>query len=210
VAVKLEEILVGERVIAADAAAEAAAIAEREGRSLPEILVADHGVGEDVVADLAARAINSLVIDVDLGALDGEAVRLIPEEDARRHLMVAVARGPKSLRVAFANPLDDQAIAAVREITGLEVDAMVATVSGLRKAIDREYEKRRTKVIRDRRRPSRGGSEMPEEVTQQTEVQAAARATPEQRHEALLLALVEAGVITRADYVAALERLLGE
>ena len=34
-------------------------------------------------------------------------------------------------------------------------------------------------------------------------------ATPEQRHEALLLALIDRGAITRADYVAALQRLLG-
>ena len=35
-------------------------------------------------------------------------------------------------------------------------------------------------------------------------------ATPEQRHEALLLALVSAGVLSRSDYQDTLKRLLGK
>ena len=227
---QLEEILVEERLVEEEGALEATRLAEAEGRPLAQVFVEDFGVAEDALADAVARAIGSVVMEVQLGALDGESVRLIPEEDARRHLMVAVARGPGGglLRVAFANPLDGPAVAAVREITGLEVEPMVATVSGLKATIDREYSRRSTQVIRPGARSP--GGEMKDEVTQQiasparagspdTGVEAGSgtapmhrleqEATVEQRHEALLLSLVEAGVLTRADYMAALQRLLG-
>lgn len=224
---ELIDLLVGEGVADRGAVDEAHALAEEEGRALAGVLVERGTIAEDVFADLVARALGSVVIDVELGALDTESVRLVPEEIARRYLLIPVARGPggSSLRVAFANPLDEDAIAAVREHTSLEVDPLVATVSGVQAAIEREYQGRDTRVIRT---PKSRQAEMHPEDTRRVEAGASRAAEPsrpsstsplhrleedatiEQRHEALLLALVEAGALTRSDYLAALKRLMGK
>lgn len=219
----LRELLVDEGIVDSLEMDGVEADAVRQDRALVGLLVGRELAPEDTVADAVARAIGTVVIDVELGALDKEAVQMIPEGVARRHLLIAVAldREAQRLRVAFANPLNEAAIAVVSEATGLEVEPMVATVSGLAAAIDREYQGGSTQVIQG---PT-SRSELPREDTRKMrdEDPAPKRSTAgtapmhrleqdapiEQRHEALLLALVDAGVLTRADYIAALRRLKG-
>lgn len=225
----LGELLVEEGLFEAEKLSEARAEALRMDRPLVEIICDQGMAAEDVVADVAARTVGTVVIDVHLGALDRESVQLVPEGVARRHLLIALSKDGDGarIRVALANPLDEAAVAAVREATGLEVEPMVATVSGVTAAIDREYGSSNTEIIRA---PSRSPSDLPREDTRKMrdDDRRTGKTNPgtnpmgtspmhrleheapiEQRHEALLLALVEAGVLTRSDYVAALRRLKG-
>lgn len=212
------------------ATSEVAALRRRSG----PVIAAPFDAGliaDDVLADFVAREAGTVVIDLDQGTLEHDAVRLLGEENARRHLavVVAVEPGGRSVRAAFANPLDAQAIAAVAGATGRSVRAMVGTISGIRGVIDREYGQSSTRVIEavERLAPEmqhestrrvasvreRGGSA---ETTSTDEIprtlpvhRLEQEATIEQRHEALLLALIEKGVLTRAEYGDALKRLLG-
>ncbi len=212
-----------------------AAAAARDEVSLIQLL-RDEGVAEDALADAVSRAFGTIVVDVDLGTLDSEAVRSLPESIARRFLLVPVARGERHLRVAFANPLDSAAFEVIRTFTSLEIEPLVGTVSGILAVLDREWRPNtemlpipgrsdlpaeRTRPTEDgrRRRPTRDAWEedwpseaSSEEVTQighASPHRLEREATPEQRHEALLLTLIEAGLLTRADYAAVLKRLLG-
>jgi type IV pilus assembly protein PilB len=231
--VNLEEVVVDEGLVGRDALAAALREASSRGQSLARVLVEDNLVAEDALADAVARAVGTVVIDLDLGALETDAVRAIPEAIARRHLVIGVAAGASSLRVAFANPLDERAVRAVRGAAQLDVEPLVATVSALKAAIDREYPSRTTEIIVAAARPG-PTSELRSEDTRQTRDEAQSAepemlervstattgtsplhrlendATIEQRQEALLLALIEAGVITRADYLSALRRLMGK
>lgn len=222
----LEDLLAEEGIASREALGAAADAASRDGVPLAGVLVSLGLVSGDVLADLVARAIGSIVVDVERGSLDTDAVRLLSEDAARRHLMIAVAKGTHTIRVAFANPLDEGALAAVRDLTGLDVEPMVATVSAVEAAIEKEYGKRHTVVLRGR------SGEIPQEDTARVQVRSDSdaplppppatdpvgtapmhrleqEATIEQRHEALLLALVDAGTLTRSDYIAALKRLEG-
>jgi hypothetical protein len=98
-------------------------------------------VGEDVLADLLAREAGSVVIDLDRGTLESEAVALLGQSLARRSLAIPVALEPggQAIQVAFANPLDTGTLAAVAASTGCEVRALVGTVTAIRRTIDREY-----------------------------------------------------------------------
>lgn len=193
-------------------------------------------VGEEALADLLARETESVVIDLDRGTVEREAIWLVPESLARLHLAVPVAveAHGRALSVAFANPLDSAGAAAIADATGRAVRALVGTFSSVRRVLDREYGKPGevsgppTQVLPNTRRRSEPPaatttSEMsqseahplPPESTQQLRAQTQPHhrleqeATPEQRHEALLLALIDRGVLTRADYVETLRRLLG-
>jgi len=219
--VDLAGVIVAEGLVA-PTAFEAARLESVAGaRPLVEVLVDRGLVGEDVLADALARAVGKTVVDLATGPLDAEVVHLVPEEVARRYLAVPVAPDPltASLRVAFVNPLDKIAIAAVQEVTGLDVDVLVTTVSAVRAMLDRQYGRleRTSRFV-----VSLDKDDLPPETTRRTDGVRGERsfstapahrisedATPEQRHEALLLALIEAGALTRVDYVAALRRLLG-
>ncbi|MDQ3032314.1 MAG: hypothetical protein M3Y87_07865 [Myxococcota bacterium] len=187
-------------------------------------------IADDVLADFVAREAGTVVIDLDQGTLEHDAVRLLSEETARQLLavVVAVEPGGRSVRAAFANPLEDAAISKVAASTGRSVRAMVGTVSGIRRVIDREYGQSATRVMAaaersraelapesTRRVPGTRGRDDDEpigsdEVPRTLPVHRLEQeATIEQRHEALLLALIEKGVLTRAEYGDALKRLLG-
>lgn len=96
---------------------------------------------EDQLADLLAREAGSVVIDLDQGTLETEAVALLGQSLARKSLAVPVALEPgaHAIQVAFANPLDTGTMAAIAASTGCEVRALVATVTAIRRALDREY-----------------------------------------------------------------------
>lgn len=213
---KLEDLLVQEGVAAPkEQIRRVLDRARDDGRHAIEALVEDGIVAEDVLADLLARAAGTVVVDLDRGTLDEEAPHAISGAMARERLLLPVAMpsGGK-LRVVLANPLDREAIAAVEETTGCPVHVLVGPLGGLRSAIEAAYAGRTTRVVRAPR------SEMPHEITRKMAGPLPAKdtsplhrlereATIEQRHEALLLALIEKGVLTRADYAAALERLTG-
>ena len=179
-------------------------------------------VDEEVVADLAARALGTVLVAVEHGELDDESVRLVPKRIAIRHLVIAVARESDRLRVAFADPFDAEALEAVRRATGLEIDPMVSTLSSIQSAIERAY-RGDTKVVHREAtlRQVAATRELLPESTQRVDravVDTIAtmpvhrvedEATVEQRVEALVLALIDAGVIARTDYLDALRRLLG-
>lgn len=208
-------------------------------------------VGEDVLADLLAREAGSVVIDLDRGTLESEAVALLGQSLARRSLAVPVALEPggRAIQVAFANPLDTGTLAAVAASTGCAVRALVGTVTAIRRTLDREYgpEPSPTVVLgrRSSRPPSSNGAtkavrrapadstELPVEPMEPSDGQIEqpiapeptkplaaegpitmplhrleAEATPEQRIEALVAALIERGAISRGDYVEALKRIV--
>lgn len=187
-------------------------------------------VGDDVLADLIARELGTVVIDLDEGMLDASAIQLVPEAVARTAHAVGVLAEPgrNAVQVAFANPLDARAIAQIADATGLRVQPLVAPLSAVRRALDREYggapvpeavlarrqrenmpaeSTQRLGAERRERRSGERSEELKAPVTAPL-IRMEARATAEQRVEALLLALIERGALTRADYLDALRRLL--
>ena len=219
VELKLARLMV-ERLGATRSRVEAAVdAAARSGRPFVQVAVETQLVEEDAVADLAARELATVVVELDLGELDDDSVGLVPSEVARRHLFVPLASDPsgESIRVVFADPFDPGAVEAARAATGLGIQPLVATVSGLLSALDRAYgtaPEEDTRVLKTR--------EIAAESTQRVPGSHAAidpttsplhrlqdEATIEQRIEAILLALIDKGVLTRAEYFEALRRLLG-
>lgn len=202
----LEELLVQEGVAAPrEQIREVLELAEREGRHPAAALVEEGIVSDDVLADLLARASGTVVIDLDAGSLDFEAAEIVSASEARELLLLPLATASGKLRVAFVNPFDIHALSAIESASGMPVQPVVGTLSGVRDAIEKAYAGRTTRVVRP------AASEMPPEITRKVAAplhRLEHEATIEQRQEALLLALIERGILTRAEYVDALKRLL--
>ncbi|MFT5354552.1 MAG: hypothetical protein ACI9KE_001758 [Polyangiales bacterium] len=191
---------------------EARRVAQDEGVALVQVLV-ERGLAEpDALAERLAAAVGTVVIEIGRGELDVTVLPLVGADLAWRHLLIPIAPTGAGLSVAFADPLDRAALRAIKDVTGRDIEPLVAPLGELRESLMRHY----------------GPAPVPEspspiaaETTQRVEgilFNASAtqpvhriedEATMAQRHRALLLALVDAGVLTHEGYLAALHRVLG-
>lgn len=233
----LAEVLVSEGLVSPDEAAAAVERAARAGTPLVKAVLTSNLVSEFDLAEALGRVLDLPVVDLAGGELDDEAIRLVPADLAERRTLVpmGVDGGTRVLRVALADPLDLEGLAELERATGMSIAPMVATLSSIGRAIQRYYHRASTKVVP---RPSRtsspgtpsgdglGDSETDRhfaESTKKVEGATAEAMTPgtvpmysieeeasvEVRVRALLLALEDRGLLSHADYVEALRRVLG-
>ena len=198
-----------------------AARAHAEGGVLVAALVDGGFVAANDLAKLVSDVSGAPLVDLAIGALEADVLRLVPEAVAFAKLAVPldIDATTGALRVAFADPTDADAIEAVCAAAGCAVIPVVATVPAIRSALEWEYGER-SRVSKkgkaeiapeDTRRVGLGESRDLGDLTSGRTSPAHRidlEATLEQRVEALVLSLIEAGVITHAEYIAALKRLI--
>ncbi|MCS6856399.1 MAG: hypothetical protein NZM37_01685 [Sandaracinaceae bacterium] len=174
-------------------------------------------ISEELFAELLAKAIHSVVIDLDKGALDPAALQCLPPSVARATLSIPVLLEEKqrTLQVAFANPLDRSSIDTVRQATGLEIRPLVAPLSAVRRAIEREYGamEETTKRIEKCRTRTPLGNESADELGSSATyplIRYQSSTTLEERLEALIDVLVTKGIFSQEEFFDALQRVRTE
>lgn len=230
----LADVLVAEGLASPEQATAAAAEAAQSGVSLVKAVLGRNIVSEFDLAEALGRALDLPVVDLGGGELDEDAIRLVPADLAERRTLIpmGVDAAARVLRVAIADPLDLDGLAEIERATNLSIAPMVATLSSVGRAIQRYYHRASTKVVP---RPSRsspppsplaGESETDRsfvESTKKMEARTAEAMTPgtvpmysieeeasvDSRLRALLLVLEERGLLSHAEYVEALRRVLG-
>jgi type IV pilus assembly protein PilB len=113
--------------------------ARRTGVTLWDVLTKNRKVSEDVLADTLARWFRLPRVRVASATVDPDAVQTIDDRLARRLVCLPISLEGKALLVAFANPIDYDAIRDVQFVTGLEVRPLVATRTEILDAIDAHY-----------------------------------------------------------------------
>lgn len=205
-----------EELAGKDAVDEAVAAAKKRNLHLALHAVKSKIVTQDELADRLAAKAHTLVVDVGSGQIDPKVVARVPKAIAQRCLAVPIGRDGDAYQVAFADPLDSQAIDDMRHALAAPVRVLAAPVGDIAGALEafesgsetRDLPEEPTVQIQKAMLRDEGGNEIPATATAQL-YRPGTEATLEQKHEALVLALVEAGVITRESYHAALQRLLG-
>jgi type IV pilus assembly protein PilB len=116
---------------------------ERQRKSkdrLGQILIEMRLIDEEVLLKyLGAQFRKEPITRQDLAALDLEVVKLIPEEVARQHRVIAAERNGRRLIVATADPLNVVAIDDLRRATGLDIDFRIGPGSAIQESIERTY-----------------------------------------------------------------------
>ncbi len=140
---RLGEILVGEHLITEQQLFEALREQKKQrGMPLGEILL---GMGLITKADIQRCLVKKLGIPfVDLRKfdVDMEAVHLVPEELARRYTILPLYVFEQKLVIAVDNPMDWDALDALRFHTNLYIEPVMAPEEEIRKAISVAYLKR--------------------------------------------------------------------
>jgi twitching motility protein PilT len=133
------ETLVERHVLSRDDLEHALDEAQQQQLPLPAVLLQRGLVGsKDLTAALAAHMGIRFVDFLDT-PIHQDAPTLVPAATARQHLALPVDFEERKLVVAFAEPSDDSAIAAIGAATGYEIIPAVADRAELLRAIDMIY-----------------------------------------------------------------------
>src|SRR5213593_2609368 len=121
---------------------------QRRWQLLGRVLVELNMISETALLECLAQQFDKpLMSEEELGSLEPEVVRILPEETARLNTVIAVERSARQLVVATADPLNVLALDEVRRVTGLDVDFRIAPEAAIQAAIQRHY--RAVSVERD-------------------------------------------------------------
>ncbi len=136
---RLGALLVDAGVITEEQLNIALAEQNRTGSRLGTILT-DLGIASDEAISRAVASQNGVEhYDLENLQFEPDAVRCVPEDVARRHVLVPVSLSKGTLVVAMANPADIMAIDEIERTSDLFVEAACAGRTQILRALDRVY-----------------------------------------------------------------------
>jgi len=140
---KLGQILLREGLITEEQLEKAIEIQKKDGARFGETLVSLGIVTEKDIVIAMAKQLSIPYASYAKGLLrpaeNQDLAKLIPEEYARRNMLLPVSRHINSLTVAFMDPLDLITIDNLKRMTGCEINPIISTKSDLQRAIDEFY-----------------------------------------------------------------------
>ena len=136
---RLGEILIDAGAITKEQLLKSLEEQKRTKKRLGEVLVSLGFVTEKDIAQTLSTQLGIPYVDLTSAVVEPEAVELIKEKLAERHLILPLSVDKKVITIAMADPLNFEAINDVRFSTDRDVKPCVATPAQLRKAIQRYY-----------------------------------------------------------------------
>ncbi|MBU3911933.1 MAG: type II secretion system ATPase GspE [Candidatus Omnitrophica bacterium] len=142
---KLGQILLNEKIITEEELKKALEVQKKEGGKLGELLINIGLVSEKDIVIAIAKQLSIPYASYAKGLLkpaEGQELsKMVPEEYARKHMLLPISKHLNSLTVAFVDPLDLITIDSLKHMTGCEINPIIATGSDLKRAIDEFYGK---------------------------------------------------------------------
>jgi pSer/pThr/pTyr-binding forkhead associated (FHA) protein len=112
---------------------------EEKSQTIDQMLL-DTGILDDLnIAKALARQVNVPLIRLKNLEISQEATSLIPVKVAKSHLLMPVKVSGSKLLVAMVNPLDSDAIQALRLLTRMKIEVAVAPRQDILEALVRVY-----------------------------------------------------------------------
>jgi type IV pilus assembly protein PilB len=134
---QLGALLIAGGLLSPHQLADAIAERKRSGQTLSRVLIDGELITEtDLVATLA-RHLGLEFVDLRDYTVDPTAVGLLSEALARRHTVVPIGWSGTRLLVAMADPSNVFALDDIRTVTGVEVQAVVATAASIAETLNR-------------------------------------------------------------------------
>ncbi len=123
----LQKFLVDTKLIESDKLQEIEKEAAANKVDLEDLLVERGVVNDDQLINFKAQILNVQAVDLHKIEIDPEALALIPEPIARRHLLIAFAKDKDSISLAMFDPSDLQTKEFIKKKTGLTVKTFVSS-----------------------------------------------------------------------------------
>lgn len=135
----LAQMLVETGILTAAEVAQSQEVAWRERLRLGQVLVRDGLVLSRDLATLTALHLGLTMVDLRNQTIDPAAVGLIPEETARKNLVLAIQRDGNHLTVAMTDPTDLQLHQDLATRTGCTIEPVVCTQEDIQEHVDLSY-----------------------------------------------------------------------
>jgi len=139
---RLGQVLVSEGLISEDQLARALAAQRTSFAPLGALLVNQGALREDSLTQVLSGHLDAPIADLKNGEVDPEIARLVPEDFARRHLVLPLGRQNGHIAVAMSDPANLPLLNDIRLITGLNVTAYVASPSDILANLSRVHSMR--------------------------------------------------------------------
>lgn len=135
----LGETLVEKGLITEEQLRQAELEARADAKPLRKILTKKGLISEEDLAAFLSQQFDLPFIDLTNYLIDPEIIDLIPEDLARKHLLIPILRIGNNLTVAMVDPSDVFAIDELHMKTGLSIEPALATETEVKKAMDQHY-----------------------------------------------------------------------
>ena len=136
---KLGELLLERKVITADQLEQGLRVQQEKGGLLGQILVSLGYATEEAIAQALTAQYGFPYLPLKHYSIDGELLRMIPENVARQYCLVPVDRIGDTFTIAMADPLNAKAVEDIEMLTRCSVQVFVSTWSDVTEAIQRCY-----------------------------------------------------------------------
>lgn len=151
----LAEIAIDAGLASREQVVKAAEIAEKKRIPLVVALIRDCGVNELGLVSAIRRQVRVPLIDPARAKLDPDALRGLSRDVARRLRVLPMSiavydAGPKTMRVATADPTDQVTVAEVEHLSGCRVECSLMPLSAIEEMVEKSYRAFVTEVMRQR------------------------------------------------------------
>ena len=137
---RLGELLVKENLISPEQLKKAIEEQKAGGGRLGSSLTKLGFVTDEELLSFLSKQYNVPAINLDEFDIDKEVVRKIPENIARKHLIVPVNQTGSTLIVATSDPTNLSVIDEIKFLTGYNVEFVAATETAIKKSIEKYFE----------------------------------------------------------------------
>jgi type II secretory ATPase GspE/PulE/Tfp pilus assembly ATPase PilB-like protein len=135
----LGEMLVEEKLITAAQLESALALQQQQGGKLSDILLQQGAVKAEQLAIVLSIKLNLPLIDLKRHVIQPLALRLIPEEMARKHMLIPLDIVNDSLMVVMADPEDIRTIEDIKTQAKMRIEVALGVPSDIERAINLNY-----------------------------------------------------------------------
>lgn len=137
----VEQILLTNGVIEQDDLDYAKEIASDRGITLKQALIQENIIDETQYLQAKAQEFGVQFVDLNKMGINPHAVKYLPEKMARKHQLIPfdVNTQTNQISIAMKNPLDILALDDVKIVSGMSVEAFLASDGEIAKAINNNY-----------------------------------------------------------------------
>ena len=137
---KLAQMLVDENIITDAQLQDALKEQKASGIRLEQALVKlGHMTNEVILAFMGTQMGIPTINFSELGELDQNVVKIIPENICQRQTLIAIAKKGNTLTVAMADPLNVSAIDDIKLMIGFEVEPVLASENDIKQAVQKNF-----------------------------------------------------------------------
>jgi type II secretory ATPase GspE/PulE/Tfp pilus assembly ATPase PilB-like protein len=169
---KLGELLVERQLITPTELTAALELKQREGGRLGEILLKHKFISNEDLLTVLGNQFNVPIVDLRKLEINPQTLALVPEEIARKYILIPLESDADTLKIAMAFPDDVITLRDIATRTGKRIMVSIGSLADINNAIDLNYrvEKEIQHSLEKLDLPSQSREEFEAELTAETPV----------------------------------------